>query len=61
MLLLYKVKEKSEAMKNKEFPIRTLVTSLIGIAFMAFGIYRGEMATVLAKAIRICLECIGIG
>lgn len=48
-------------MKNKEFPIRALVTSLIGIAFMVFGIYRGEMATVLAKAIRICLECIGIG
>ncbi|MBO5936331.1 MAG: hypothetical protein J6V06_01665 [Clostridia bacterium] len=48
-------------MKKKEFPIKALVTSLIGVAFMAFGIYRGEMATVLAKAIRICLECIGIG
>ena len=48
-------------MKNKEIPIKTLITSLVGIAFMIFGIYRGEMATVLAKAIRICLECIGIG
>ncbi len=48
-------------MKNKEFPIKALVTSLVGIAFMAFGIYRGEMMTVFAKAIKICLECIGIG
>ncbi len=48
-------------MKKKEFPLKALVVSLIGIAFMAFGIYRGEMMTVFAKAIRICLECIGIG
>ena len=48
-------------MKNKVFPLKALITSLVGIAFMVFGIYRGEMATVLAKAIRICLECIGIG
>lgn len=48
-------------MKNKELPLKALITSLVGIAFMAFGIYRGEMAIVLAKAIRICLECIGIG
>ena len=48
-------------MKNKVFPLKALITSLLGIAFMAFGIYRGEMAAVLAKAIRICLECIGIG
>ena len=31
------------------------------IACMAFGIYRGEVATVLAKAIHICMECIGLG
>lgn len=48
-------------MKNKVSPLKALITSLIGIAFMALGIYRGEMAAVLAKAIRICLECIGIG
>ena len=48
-------------MKNKVLPLKALLTSLVGVAFMAFGIYRGEMATVLAKAIKICLECIGIG
>jgi len=28
---------------------------------MAFGIYRGEVDTVLKKAINICMECIGLG
>jgi hypothetical protein len=32
-----------------------------GAVFMIVGIYRGEMAVVLRKAINICLECIGIG
>ena len=48
-------------MKNKLFPMKAFLTGLIGIVFMVFGIYRGEMATVFAKAVRICLECIGIG
>lgn len=34
---------------------------LMGILFMAIGISRGEPATVLTKAVYICLECIGIG
>ena len=38
-----------------------LLTAMVGVGCMAFGIYRGEMAVVLEKAIRICLECIGIG
>lgn len=33
----------------------------LGIIMMGYGIWRGEMATVLTKAVRICLECIGIG
>lgn len=48
-------------MNKKDFPLKALAVSLIGVIFMALGIYRGEMATVFAKAIRICLECIGIG
>ncbi len=35
--------------------------SLVGCGMMVFGIYRGETVEVLSKAIRICLECIGIG
>lgn len=28
---------------------------------ISLGIYRGEVGVVLNKAIRICLECIGLG
>ena len=34
---------------------------ILAITSFAFGIYSGEMKIVLAKAIRICLECCGIG
>ena len=34
---------------------------LISIAFIIYGAMRGEMDTVLAKAVKLCLECIGIG
>ena len=33
----------------------------IGIAFIAYGAYRNEIDTVFAKAVRVCMECIGLG
>ena len=36
---------------------------LLGLAavFLAVGIFRGEAEAVWMKAIRICMECIGLG
>ncbi len=34
---------------------------IAGITMVSYGTIRGEAATVLAKAIKLCLECVGIG
>ena len=34
---------------------------LLGLAFLVCGVMRGEADTVLNKAIKLCLECVGIG
>ncbi|MDR3295717.1 MAG: thioredoxin [Clostridiales Family XIII bacterium] len=33
----------------------------LALLFVALGVANGEMQAVFRKAIRICLECIGIG
>ncbi len=37
------------------------IAAIAALAFIAYGIFRGEMAVVLNKAVHICLECIGLG
>ena len=34
---------------------------LAGIAMLISGIWREEAQTVFSKAIRLCMECVGIG
>ena len=38
-----------------------LLLFLLGGAFFALGIARGEQFVVFTKAVNLCLECIGIG
>ena len=42
-------------------PVVQVALLIVGIAMVCFGAMRGEADAVLAKAIRLCLECIGIG
>ncbi len=48
--------------KDSQFLISTLrlVIFIAGISFILIGIKRGEVKEVFNKAVRICLECIGI-
>ncbi len=48
-------------MKNKLSPFYGVLLAAIGAVMMIIGIYHGEAQAVFSKAVRICLECIGIG
>ena len=47
---------------KREAPLKVTIAMIpLAMALCAFGIYRGEVAMVLSKAINICMECIGLG
>ena len=46
-------------MKRKYLPAALVL--MVGLGFVVLGVWRGEAAVVLQKAVVICMECIGIG
>lgn len=50
-----------QSMRSSKTWIKPALLAMIGLAFIAIGATNGEVLTVLAKATRVCLECIGIG
>ena len=53
-------KERSyKILKSKRIPQFALLGA--GILMICYGAMRGEAAVVLGKAIKLCLECVGIG
>lgn len=48
-------------MKERTKYILGALSAVIFIAMMILGIINKEFQTVFAKAVRICLECIGLG
>ena len=41
--------------------VAQLIFIAAGVGMLCYGVMRGEADSVLGKAIRLCLECVGIG
>ena len=57
-------KEMKESEKTNMQLKQSLICIILlaaGVIMVLFGVLRGEAGIVLAKAIRLCLECVGIG
>ena len=48
-------------MSNSKKTALQIILLVIGIIMLCFGIWRGEAEAVFSKAIKLCLECVGIG
>ena len=52
-------KLKNSKIWNSKWP--AVILMLVGVCFMGYGIFRGELAVVFTKAINICMEFVVIG
>ena len=50
----------TELIRSKKAVLQVALLAC-GAAMLCYGAWRGEVDTVLSKAIRLCLECVGIG
>ena len=46
---------------GKVFMAAHLILLAAAVLMIGFGVWRGEADTVFSKAIRLCMECVGIG
>ena len=46
--------------QSKKAMIQVILLA-VGAAMLCYGAWRGEVQVVLSKAVRLCLECVGIG
>lgn len=53
--------ERSVRLFKTKKAIFQMILLVVGAAMVGFGALRGEVDIVLSKAIRLCLECVGIG
>ena len=53
-------KEVAKLIRSKK-AVFQIVLLICGAAMLCYGAWRGEVETVFSKAIRLCLECVGIG
>ena len=47
--------------ENKRIVMLRCAVLAAGVIMIAIGIGRGEPAEIMTKAVKVCLECIGIG
>ncbi len=52
---------KGKDMKQINRAAAQITLLVAAILMIGYGAMRGEAATVLSKAIKLCLECVGIG
>ena len=48
-------------MKTEKKAVAQVALLIAAVLMVGYGAMRGEADTVLSKAIKLCLECVGIG
>lgn len=48
-------------MSEKRVKVLRITVIAAGVILVGIGLWQGQYGAVLQKAVRICLECIGIG